>query len=414
MRLKKGTSPCGTIALLSKLSNVTRVYAGCKGEIQSLLILCDIMEVITNELYNSIESDAIQELNDHRKSIKSISEECPLTSPIVAQRVVRYEMMLNKMLEAKSYQNMIFKLVHQIRAVIEFIVPDSQDSVPPETLAMINKHTANAIGMTFLELISEEFELVEYVIMLLKGIRFLETKWGNPSESDEELFTTDVTKARVKQMINTAINRLHKCLRIIDRLHNCRLQSSLRDGYIRTLTNGFRIFVGVHKMLLAQKEAPSGRYSRTVETVSTEVIPTTYKLIRYINEMANEEERISAKSIRRECQLIPNLVYQIEDYEQLLLKVNKTWKLNLDKYISKKDHWRDFKIQSSHSQSPELSQYSEPESVKRPRVDEGESQSRKRPRVEEEKEPSIAKSESQAKGSPRVVDQVNEMRDFVG
>jgi len=79
--------------------------------------------------------------------------------------------------------------------------------------------------------------------------------------------------------------------------------------------------------------------------VAQRLTPTAYDFIGTFSQTA-EESKASKNALNKESKLIPSLIFAIEQYEAVLIKLSKTTRMELMQY-QKRSIVRDFKIDDS-------------------------------------------------------------------
>jgi len=349
--INSGKAPISSLRLLEKVHKVQQIFHNQEDQelrMKSMPPLVDLMETIVISIWEHDPEGSVQQLQDHLTNINDFCRDTESKDAKFTKRMLTYRNMLKSFLEPKELMGGIFNLGLELRKEFGTIDPEDEEETQVAH-RLISNSTLKAAGQCWVTFTTEQLENVDHVYSLLKMLAPLETgkKFSaSQAENDERDFTTDVLLERRRSMYKTAHGRMKKIFKVLDQLANCELKPPLRDNYIRLLTNSFKTINSAHKLHLSKKDNPHKRYEQIVEKLAE----TKERVNRLIEHLNQSEARTTKASVRRELQLIPALVFQIEEHEQLVLKVSSICKLDLARHV-KRNEYRSFKIASKWDQA---------------------------------------------------------------
>ncbi|XP_071906015.1 uncharacterized protein [Coffea arabica] len=121
------------------------------------------------------------------------------------------------------------------------------------------------------------------------------------------------------------------------------------EHFLRLSTKLYKDLARMAKLLIAPRGSkqvlPSLKYQKLVEITCRQLTAPLYKFMEQLQKDQQESgnNKAMASKIKRENKCIPELIFQIEDYEKYLIQLGKAAKLNLLRQ-AKRSTSRDFKI----------------------------------------------------------------------
>ncbi|WCJ23472.1 Fanconi anemia group I protein [Euphorbia peplus] len=210
-----------------------------------------------------------------------------------------------------------------------------------ELYPIINKSTSTAISSCILKLVEEVIVDTDWSIKKLKTSFLAEQKNICFSQNGEHAFglaAEDNLYLRTEAVVKVLSSFVLMNLNDTQAEHLLRLNAKLYK-HLAQLSR-LRIAPKGCKQLL-----PSPTFQGLVESTCKELTAPLYKFIAEMqsNQQKNPSTRGIINKIKRENKCIPDLIFQIEDYEKFLIRLSKVCKINLLKY-AKRSTSRDFRI----------------------------------------------------------------------
>ncbi|KAF3779325.1 Fanconi anemia group I protein [Nymphaea thermarum] len=191
----------------------------------------------------------------------------------------------------------------------------------------INNLTGNAVATLILH--SVEYFLVDLEWAILK--------WKTVSR-DSSLHLEAAFCARAEAVVSLA-----------SQFAEMNLKDPHAEQFLKLAARIYKNLACIAKFCIASKgykqTIPSNEFQKLVEVTCKKLTCSLYNFMAL--KQGDQQEVLKKKGvvnkIRRETKCIPNLVFQIEDYEKYLIKLSKLTKVNLLRH-AKRSTARDFKI----------------------------------------------------------------------
>nr|KAJ3422880.1 hypothetical protein HK105_005828 [Polyrhizophydium stewartii] len=136
------------------------------------------------------------------------------------------------------------------------------------------------------------------------------------------------------------IDRLIVIIGMLSEFENACMPPSVSDALLRSIGKAYRLLTVVAKTKLKDNETSlSEAFIRLVEAASATMTPRLYSLIPYLQQRDGESVVNKKKNGRgkqhlsSDTKMIPQLIYQIEQFERHLIQVSKRCKVNLARFI---------------------------------------------------------------------------------
>ncbi|GAB5357533.1 hypothetical protein AAMO2058_000382600 [Amorphochlora amoebiformis] len=204
--------------------------------------------------------------------------------------------------------------------------------------AFINDSTHPAVISSVLDYVDGELKEVEWVLKQL-----ISAEVQAPKESQElERNLTNVKKliARNQAYEDIIFLRLVDMSAVLSRFMSVRVQVE-DEKLLKALTLMYKLVTASAKILIRTKTKPSSKFRKLIQVTGKELTVQVYPFILYLQQEEGKNET-NAK-IAREARIIPNLIFQLEQYEQYVIKLAKASKTDLTKWMKHTTN-RDFRI----------------------------------------------------------------------
>ncbi|KAI3936391.1 hypothetical protein MKW98_000665 [Papaver atlanticum] len=212
-----------------------------------------------------------------------------------------------------------------------------------ETYPIINSSTGTAIASTLLQLIESTIVDVDWAVTKLKTLST--TSYGSSvhdqhqeGEKTPGLVLEEDLYSRCKALVN-----LLSCFAEMN------LNDVLADQFLKLTSRFYKYLALMTKLRIAPKgckqQLPGAKFEKLAEVTCKSLTVPLYKFMALMQ--SNQQENVQSKGIlnkiKRENRSIPDLIFQVEDYEKYLIQLSKVSKVNLLRH-AKRSTARDFKI----------------------------------------------------------------------
>ncbi|KAH6769676.1 hypothetical protein C2S52_014479 [Perilla frutescens var. hirtella] len=233
-------------------------------------------------------------------------------------------------------------------------VVGSEGTDPPvnisESFPVISKSTSAAISTTILQSVESSIADMDWITIRLKtyytatqkGISLNQTGKMAPELAVEEIL----------------YSRAEAVVKVLSHFAAMNLKDPQAECLLRLAAKFYKNLARLSKLRIAPKGCkqllPSPKYQSLVETTCRELTAPIYNFVARVQQNKEESNKTKgiANKIKRENRCIPDLVFQIEDYEKYLIQLSKITKVNLLRH-AKRSTSRDFKIVEQSEETPE-------------------------------------------------------------
>ena len=255
---------------------------------------------------------------------------------------------------------------------------------PTSTIPMLSEKTMQAMMVSAVNHIDRSLGVIEWVLAQLKSDvnSFLHGHWQSPSSNDDAALNSQTNDRSTWE--NLVFGRLEALVRSAYQLSCVNATGPFVELLSKLLTKIYKHLSLAAKTQIAhrgEKQIPPGEgFQSMVRFVNSSLTPKVYQLITDIQVTANRPPNdvdldktdvaarstddggggrdaarkrknaqsaalLSRKRSQKELQTVPNLVYQMEDWEKWLLRLSKAGKINL-LMSAKRAISRDFRVRS--------------------------------------------------------------------
>ncbi|KAL0348653.1 UNVERIFIED_CONTAM: Fanconi anemia group I protein [Sesamum angustifolium] len=144
-------------------------------------------------------------------------------------------------------------------------------------------------------------------------------------------------------------SRAEAVVKVLSYIVAMNLKDPQAEHLLRLAAKFYKNLARISKYRIAPKGCkqvlPSLKYQRLVEITCRQLTTPVYNFVAHMqkNQQESNKPRGIVNKIKRENKCIPDLIFQIEDYEKYLIQLSKTTKVNLLRH-AKRSTSRDFKI----------------------------------------------------------------------
>ncbi|XP_031091549.1 Fanconi anemia group I protein homolog isoform X2 [Ipomoea triloba] len=261
-----------------------------------------------------------------------------VTNPKVAKSVINLALSLssppNDLIIAQDMAAEVLKVVGK---------EDCDPEETSDTYSIINKSTSAAIASTILQFLESSIGDIEWMSsMKLKASSCSYHK--GPSCSHQRC-----EKASELVMEESLYSRAEGVVKVASFFVLMNLKDPQAEQLLRLAARFYKNLARISKLQVASKGCkqllPSLKYQKLVEATCRQLTAPLYNFVANMQKKQQEGAggRGMVNKIKRENRCIPELIYQIEDYEKYLIQLSKASKLNLLRH-AKRSTCRDFKI----------------------------------------------------------------------
>ncbi|XP_050217194.1 uncharacterized protein LOC126668035 [Mercurialis annua] len=321
-----------------------------------LKILCPLFaELLTQSCFHEIEivCDMLLMIGDNlpskwRKSIGSwglnICKSNNIRNSKVAKSVASLAISLSSPPDDLVVAHYLAK---ELLDVAGFIGPDTDKPLElSKSYPIINHSTWTAISLCILKLIEAVVNDIDWAIRKLKTFFLVEQQCIHHSQNVEhasELEVEDNICSRAEAVVN-----------VLSFFVLMNIKDPQAEQLLRLTVKFYKQLAQISKLRIATKGwkqlLPTLAFQRLVEVTSKKLTGPLYKFVAEVQKEQQEKPNTKGiiNKIKRENKCIPDLIFQIEDYEKYLIRISKASKVNLLKHV-KRSTSRDFKIIDPHN-----------------------------------------------------------------
>ncbi|TYI64279.1 hypothetical protein E1A91_D09G077200v1 [Gossypium mustelinum] len=228
-----------------------------------------------------------------------------------------------------------------LKELLKFIGPNNSDLSQVSEYLVVNQSTTIAIASCLLQITDNVIIDVDWSTKKLKAASQVAQKTIHHNQNGEHNlgFTfEEIVYSRVKAVVE-----------VLSSFVLMSLKDNQAEHFLRLTARFYKNLALISKLKIAPKGQkqllPSLQFQKLVELTCKEL---TVPLYNFVAEMQQaQQENANSKGminkIKRENKCIPELIFQIEDYEKHLIRLSKATKMNLLKH-AKRSTCRDFKI----------------------------------------------------------------------
>ncbi|CAI0466871.1 unnamed protein product [Linum tenue] len=313
-------------------------------------IVCDMISIIGTKL-------PCQWRKPHGAWAITLCKTQPVRNPKVARTILELSLRLTSSPEDLNFAQDLTKELLKFN-------PLDKDSQLEEAEAssdrypILNTATSSAVTACILQAIEADIAEMDWAVKKLKTLTFMDQKSihlpAAKDTDDDELHSS--SRAAFE-------NRLHSkaeaVVKVLSSFVLMRLKDSQAEHLIRTTTKLYKHLSLMTKLAIAPKGckqlSPSLAFQKLVEITCRQLTAPLYIFVADTQQESNAQgvnnnnnnnkgkgSRLMNK-IKRENKCIPDLIFQVEDYERYLIRLSKVTRVNLLKN-AKRSTARDFRI----------------------------------------------------------------------
>ncbi|KAJ9181895.1 hypothetical protein P3X46_005941 [Hevea brasiliensis] len=210
-----------------------------------------------------------------------------------------------------------------------------------ESYPIINQSTSTAISSCILKFIEAFITDMHWTMKKLKMFSLVWQKSIHLSQNGE-----DVSGFAVEDNLYL---RAEAVVKVLSSFVLMNLKDPQAEHLLRLTAKFYKHLAQMSRLRIAPKGCkqliPSPTFQRLVEITCKQLTVPLYKFVAELQrgQQENPNTKVIINKIKRENKFIPDLIFQIEDYEKYLIRLSKVSKVNLLKH-AKRSTSRDFRI----------------------------------------------------------------------
>ncbi|KAF8052490.1 hypothetical protein N665_1554s0003 [Sinapis alba] len=294
-------------------------------------ILCDIMLMLGNTLPDKFKQR-------HGSWAHQIFRSCETSNTTVAKSILRLAISFTT---SPGDLCIAVEVAKELQNVIG--LDKSDTSQVSESYMIINQSTSASITSCILQLVDSAIGDIDWGTKKLKNL-YVASQMNIHLDHDVDITYGLALEEALYAMAESTV-------RILSSFVLMNLKDSQAAQFLRLAVKFYKQLAQIVKQRIAPKGCkqtlPSLKFQKLVELTCKSL---TVPLYPFLAEMQKEQqESVSSNSkgiinkIKQENKCIPDLIFQIEDYERYLIQLSKVTKLNLLRH-AKRSTARDFKI----------------------------------------------------------------------
>ncbi|KAJ0232275.1 Fanconi anemia group I-like protein [Hirschfeldia incana] len=294
-------------------------------------ILCDIMLMIGNALPDKSKQR-------HGSWAHEIFRSCETSNTTVAKSILKLAISFTT---SPGDLCIAVEVAKELQNVIGLDKADT--SQVSESYTIINQSTSASITSCILQLVDSAIGDMDWGTKKLKNMYVASQKNIHLNHDDESTSGLALEEALYAMAEST--------VKILSSFVLMNLKDSQAAQFLRLAVKFYKQLAQIVKQRIAPKgckqSLPSLKFQKLVELTCKSLTVPLYPFLAELQKEQQESVSSNAKGIinkiKQENKCIPDLIFQIEDYERYLIQLSKVTKLNLLRH-AKRSTARDFKI----------------------------------------------------------------------
>ncbi|KAB2012197.1 hypothetical protein ES319_D09G072900v1 [Gossypium barbadense] len=291
-------------------------------------ILCDILLMIGHKL-------PCKWRNSHGAWAIRMCKTNNTTNSSIAKSMVRLATSLS------SPPTDLLVAQEMLKELLKFIGPNNSDLSQVSEYLVVNQSTTIAIASCLLQITDNVIIDVDWSTKKLKAASQVAQKTIHHDQNGEHNlgFTfEEIVYSRIKAVVE-----------VLSSFVLMSLKDNQAEHFLRLTARFYKNLALISKLKIAPKGQkqllPSLQFQKLVELTCKELTVPLYNFVAEMQQAQQENSNSKGmiNKIKRENKCIPELIFQIEDYEKHLIRLSKATKMNLLKH-AKRSTCRDFKI----------------------------------------------------------------------
>ncbi|CAN6289497.1 unnamed protein product [Urochloa humidicola] len=269
-----------------------------------------------------------------------------LQSPIMAREVVKLAIHLTP-----AQDDMIFvcEMAGELKKLMTSGENNSRDS--SDAFHIINCKTKNSLAAVCLQIVELSLSELDWGLGKLKSMLTL----GYDSANIDEDQPADERTQRLA-LEEALYSRSTLVVHVLSSFAHMSLKDTQAEHFLKLTAKFYKLLTRMSKSQIAPKGCtqciPSLKFQKLAEVTCRMLTAPLYDFVSSVQQHLEAPRKGNLAKIRRESKCIPDLIYQIEDYEKYLIHLSKLTKVNLLRY-AKRSVARDFRIEDNSGEQQE-------------------------------------------------------------
>uniref|UniRef100_A0A453I4G6 FANCI solenoid 4 domain-containing protein n=1 Tax=Aegilops tauschii subsp. strangulata TaxID=200361 RepID=A0A453I4G6_AEGTS len=267
-------------------------------------------------------------------------------SPTTAQEMVKLAVHL-----MTTPDDMI--LVHEMTTELKKLIAsgDEESVDSSEAFLIVNCKTKNSLVAVFLHMVDSSLIELEWGLGKLKAM--LTLGYGS-SNVDEDQPADERTQ---RMFLEEALySRSTSVVHVLSSFTHMSLKDSQAEQFLKLTAKFYKLLARISKSQIAPKGykqfIPGLKFQKMAEVTCRMLTAPLYNFVFTLQESEQPHKKGILAKIKRESKCIPDLIFQVEDYEKYLIQLSKLTKVNLLRH-AKRSVARDFRIQPKEKAAEE-------------------------------------------------------------
>ncbi|KAF8721089.1 hypothetical protein HU200_023505 [Digitaria exilis] len=259
-------------------------------------------------------------------------------NPSMAREVVKLAIHLTP---SPDDMILVCEMAAELKKLMTLGEDNSRDS--SDTFHIINCKTKNSLAAFYLQMVELSLTELDWGLGKLKAMVTL----GYDSATIDEDQPADERMQRLaleEALYSSSTLAVH----VLSSFAHMSLKDSQAEHFLKLTAKFYKFLTRMSKSHIAPKgytqSIPSLRFQKLAEVTCRMLTSPVYDFVSSVQEDQETPRKGNLAKIRRESKCIPDLIYQIEDYEKCLIQLSKLTKVNLLRH-AKRSVARDFRIQ---------------------------------------------------------------------
>ncbi|PAN49744.1 hypothetical protein PAHAL_9G472400 [Panicum hallii] len=261
-----------------------------------------------------------------------------MQSPSMAREVVKLTIHLTP---APDDMILVCEIAAELKKLMTSEKDISRDS--SDTFHIVNCKTKSSLAAVCLQMVELSLTELDWGLGKLKAMLTL----GYDSASIDEDQPADERTQRLA-LEEALYSRSTLVVHALSSFAHMSLKDTQADHFLKLTAKFYKLLTRMSKSQIAPKgyaqSIPSIKFQKLAEVTCRMLTSPLYDFVSSVQENQETPRKVNLAKIKRESKCIPDLIYQIEDYEKYLIQLSKLTKVNLLRH-AKRSVARDFRIE---------------------------------------------------------------------
>ncbi|CAL4922562.1 unnamed protein product [Urochloa decumbens] len=261
-----------------------------------------------------------------------------LQSPSMAREVLKLAIHLTP---AQDDMILVCEIAAELKKLMTSGENNSRDS--SDAFHIINCKTKSSLAAVCLQIVELSLTELDWGLGKLKSMLTL----GYDSANIDEDQPADERAQRLA-LEEALYSRSTLVVHVLSSFAHMSLKDTQAEHFLKLTAKFYKLLTRMSKSQIAPKGCtqciPSLKFQKLAEVTCRMLTSPLYDFVSSVQQNLEAPRNRNLAKIRRESKCIPDLIYQIEDYEKYLIQLSKLTKVNLLRH-AKRSVARDFRIE---------------------------------------------------------------------